>query len=265
MKTMSSSDFREYRRKTRETEYVLIDVRQPGEYTRVHIPGAQLIPLGELEEKIDELPDKDLIFYCRSGARSRVAALNAEYFNTPGRTIINLEGGMLAWDGERLKGFPDMAALNMDLGREQILMSAMDLEKGAHRFYSHVMEQYPGLDLNSILAGVRDGEMAHARLIYSHLKAMNPGVQSFEDIYSRLKGDILEGGQPLDACIAEMGQDTRKIDILEIGILMEYQAYDMYRNIADTGDDKQVTEAFFSLSQAEKHHMDILIKAIDAQ
>lgn len=263
MKPMSCSDFREYRRKTREAEYVLIDVRQPGEYARDHIPGARLIPLGELEERLEELPAKDLIFYCRSGARSRVAALNADYFKTPGRTVFNLEGGMLAWDGTSLRGFPDMAALDMDLGREQTLISAMNLEKGAHRFYTHVMENHKHLGLDSLLTDVRDGEMAHARLIYSHLKASAPETPSFEDVYGRLMGDLLEGGQTLDSCIDGLGQGIGRIDVLEAGILMEYQAYDMYRNIADTGEDKQLSQAFYSLSQAEKNHMDILIKAID--
>ncbi len=36
-------------------EYVLVDVRQPKEYERGHIPGARLIPLSELEDRMDEL------------------------------------------------------------------------------------------------------------------------------------------------------------------------------------------------------------------
>jgi sulfur-carrier protein adenylyltransferase/sulfurtransferase len=39
----------------REGTYTLLDVRQPKEYERVHIPGAKLIPLPELSESIDRL------------------------------------------------------------------------------------------------------------------------------------------------------------------------------------------------------------------
>ena len=45
-------------------EYNLIDVRQPKEYESEHIPGAVLVPLGELESKLDEFdPEKPTIAY----------------------------------------------------------------------------------------------------------------------------------------------------------------------------------------------------------
>lgn len=59
----------------KEGTYEIVDVRQPQEYVAGHIPGAKLIPLGEIEERMDEFaPDQDLLFYCRSGARSMAAA-----------------------------------------------------------------------------------------------------------------------------------------------------------------------------------------------
>ncbi len=45
-------------------DVVLLDVRQPGEYKRSHIPGAKLIPIKELESRLHELdPDKPTIVY----------------------------------------------------------------------------------------------------------------------------------------------------------------------------------------------------------
>lgn len=47
-----------------EGTFTLLDVRQPGEYTSARIPGAKLIPIAELPERIKELdPDKPLITY----------------------------------------------------------------------------------------------------------------------------------------------------------------------------------------------------------
>jgi rhodanese-related sulfurtransferase len=49
----------------------MLDVREPDEWQEAHIPGATLIPLGELEERLSEVPkDKDIVVYCRSGNRS---------------------------------------------------------------------------------------------------------------------------------------------------------------------------------------------------
>ncbi|THB74070.1 MAG: hypothetical protein D6B25_14140 [Desulfobulbaceae bacterium] len=45
-------------------DVILLDVRQPQEYEAAHLPGALLIPLGELDERLDELdPDKSIIVY----------------------------------------------------------------------------------------------------------------------------------------------------------------------------------------------------------
>lgn len=73
---------------------VVLDVRQPDEYEAGHVPGAVLIPLDELEARIDEVPDGDLYVICRSGGRSRKAL---ELLITRGRRGVNVAGGTLAW------------------------------------------------------------------------------------------------------------------------------------------------------------------------
>ena len=48
----------------KEGTYVLLDVRQPGEYEKVRIPGAKLVPLPELTDRLGELdPDRPVIAY----------------------------------------------------------------------------------------------------------------------------------------------------------------------------------------------------------
>ncbi len=44
--------------------YTLLDVRQPGEYEKMHLPGAKLVPVGELPERLGELdPSKPVVVY----------------------------------------------------------------------------------------------------------------------------------------------------------------------------------------------------------
>lgn len=77
---------------------ILLDVRQPEEHAEVHIPNSILIPLGELEERIDELDeyrDKELIVYCRSGNRSGQACMFLDMMGF--ENTVNLRGGMLSW------------------------------------------------------------------------------------------------------------------------------------------------------------------------
>ena len=76
----------------------LVDVRQPEEIAEYNIGGVAL-PLGKIQnmqiEDIEDLKNDEVIFYCRSGARSGVAAMILDqmgFSNTK-----NLTGGMLAW------------------------------------------------------------------------------------------------------------------------------------------------------------------------
>lgn len=79
----------------REAGAVVIDVRQPDEYEEGHVPGARLIPLGEVGARLDEVPtDTDVLVICRSGARSMKAA---EVMAAAGRRPLNVAGGTLAW------------------------------------------------------------------------------------------------------------------------------------------------------------------------
>jgi rhodanese-related sulfurtransferase len=56
-------------------DYIILDVRNQDEYDNGHIEGAVLIPVSELEGRLDELPaDKPIITYCKSGARSATAS-----------------------------------------------------------------------------------------------------------------------------------------------------------------------------------------------
>ncbi len=74
----------------------LLDVREPWEYLAGHVPGAQLIPLGELEQRVSEVPrDREVLAICHSGQRSLAAA---GYLQQLGYTAIsNVDGGTAAW------------------------------------------------------------------------------------------------------------------------------------------------------------------------
>lgn len=82
-------------------DYVILGVRTPDEFDEGHIKGAILIPVLELDNRLDELPkDKPVITYCRSGIRSRNAA-NILVEN--GFKQVYDMGGILEWIS---KGYP---------------------------------------------------------------------------------------------------------------------------------------------------------------
>jgi adenylyltransferase/sulfurtransferase len=80
----------------RGDNFILIDVREPHEYQICNIPYAQLIPLGELPKRLNELDQNaDYVMHCKSGMRSAKAVdlLRQSGF----KRVRNMKGGILAW------------------------------------------------------------------------------------------------------------------------------------------------------------------------
>ncbi|MBE7519340.1 MAG: rhodanese-like domain-containing protein [Thermoflexaceae bacterium] len=80
---------------------VMVDVREPHEYVEVHATGVRLVPVNTVINEVAQIREfaggKEVLFICRSGQRS---ALAAEYATAAGLTELpfyNVEGGTLAW------------------------------------------------------------------------------------------------------------------------------------------------------------------------
>jgi len=64
VKSMNSREAKEFMSGKSQDEFTLLDVRQPGEYEKNHIPGSKLIPIGELEKRLGEIdPGKPVLTY----------------------------------------------------------------------------------------------------------------------------------------------------------------------------------------------------------
>lgn len=85
----------------RDQGALILDVREPDEWTQFHIPGAVLIPLGELPNRLNEVPkDGEVVVVCRSGNRSatgRDILLNAGF-----PLVTSMAGGVTQWQSQGL-------------------------------------------------------------------------------------------------------------------------------------------------------------------
>jgi rhodanese-related sulfurtransferase len=74
---------------------VVVDVRQPDEYEEGHVPGARLIPLPEVPQRLGDMPaGEQVLLICGTGGRSQRAA---EFLRERGRDAVNVAGGTRAW------------------------------------------------------------------------------------------------------------------------------------------------------------------------
>ena len=95
-----------------DEKVLVVDIREPYEFEKSHLPGAICIPRGLLEgaadagtkyrdERLCRAQDETILLYCQSGGRSALAALTLQQMGFG--TVYNLAGGIELWDAE---GFP---------------------------------------------------------------------------------------------------------------------------------------------------------------
>ena len=81
-----------------ESHAIIIDVREDDEVAQAAIPGAVHIPMGELLDRLDEVPrDRQVVVICHSGGRSENVCRYLEANEDGFENIANLEGGIVAW------------------------------------------------------------------------------------------------------------------------------------------------------------------------
>lgn len=272
---ITSEDLRRKREQQVEGDYALVDVRQPEEYKAGHIPGATLLPLGEVENSLDKLPpDKDVVFYCAAGKRSAMAARLAVESGRFQSRLLSLQGGFGAWDGLSLPDFPKVELFAADDSLHEMLLRAMEQEKGAMRLYTSVGEAAAGprgsKPICSLMQELAGFEEAHAKAVYDHLQKHWQDAREippFQELFDSMAGTILEGGRDvseLDSWIRDARQGGC-MELAELALELEMSALDLYNALADRMKESAIEaeDVFRSLAQQEKSHARLIMKHLD--
>lgn len=248
-------------------EYAIIDVRQVEEYREGHVPGALLIPLGELTVRAKELEafrGRSLLFYCRSGGRSsRAAAWAAQALSLP--NVMNLSGGFMNWNGVALPEFPRLQGFDLGGSIEALLNQALELEKGTHRLYELLATSFTTGPVGAVIASLAQAEMAHGRAIHGVLRELGGDVpEDFERLFEELEGNLIESGESYSEVVArarELGEYGESA-LLELALEIELQAYDLYSNLASRAEPGRARDSLEKLADQEKQHANAVMNAI---
>ncbi len=249
-----------------EGDVLLVDVREPAEYAAGHIPGAQLIPLMQLVERVEDLrPGVHTVFYCHSGQRSLRAAAHV-VMNRSLDNIYNLEGGILGWDGKALPDFPNLRTFEGVGSKEDVLRRAMDLEKGILRLYETFLARHIDTPLEKPLLELASAELAHVRALYKALrKHMGSAAPDFEELYGSMTGDIVESGEAIEDVVERMSVVDRSgpITVLEMALELELRAHDLYSKLAHREGDGEIRETFKQLAAQERRHAKVVLRGLE--
>lgn len=244
-------------------EFQLVDVRQDAEYAEGHIPGARLVPLPELADRLGELDRaKPVVAYCRSGKRSAAGAM---LLLGQGFTVGHLEGGFMGWEGAAAVGLP---AFGMEHFTD--LNDSKDILRVAFRMEGALGDLYEGLaadtaksghkavsDLLTRLSGMESG---HQQMVFDLARRLDTGVRDIHAYGQGLTYDVLEGGMTAKEFLASAQASgaqklTTPAAILDLAMSAEAQALDLYLRAADKAADANAKATFLELAEAEKAHV----------
>ncbi len=241
--------------------YNLVDVRQDWEYEEFHLPGATLIPLPELADRIGDIPNhKPTLVYCAVGGRSASAAslISGQGISE----VYNMLGGIMAWKNEYAVGPQTLGMIYFsdDKSPIEILGIAYEMENNLGTFYSE-LTQASKPELVDAFTRLLKFEKGHKAKIFNLARELDPSIKKHEDMKQRSSIPALEGGLTPEAFFEANKEylETPK-GALEAAMMFETQALDLYLRVALKAEKNASIELLRTLAQEEKSHLKLLGK-----
>lgn len=265
VKSMTAEEARSFMGVRRIEHFTLLDVRQPDEYKSEHIPGAKLIPLPELDRRLNEISaDKPTIVYCAIGGRSRVAAqiLAGKGFSE----VINLTGGIKAWNGRKAIGEVDqgLALFSGKESLEETLVVAYSLEAGLQEFYLEMMQSVKDAKARELFNKLSDIERKHQQRVYEAYRGLT-GTRMNQDEFAREKVfPAMEGGLTTQEYMA-IYQPNMEVatEVISLAMVIEAQALDLYQRAAERAENDDGKTALIQIAEEERTHLALLGKLFE--
>lgn len=252
---MTVDQTREYIRDNGRQSYTLLDCRGADEYENEHIPGALLIPLHQLPDRLTELDrEKPHIIYCRSGKRS--GAATAMMLGHDFKEVYNMEGGMLVWNGFKATGVPlgGMFCCPPDASLEEVTALAWAMEEGARIFYQNAANNLDDKECKQTYSDLVSSEQEHKEALMSVYREIT-GKEDI-DVFPGDMGETvyMEGGIKLKDAL-KWAEGKESFEIMEYLMALESNSYDLYSKIARHLKDQSKARVFHKLADEELSHL----------
>ncbi|MFZ5447237.1 MAG: rhodanese-like domain-containing protein [Thermodesulfobacteriota bacterium] len=255
--SMDAEETKAYMAQHREDEYTILDVRQPWEYEDSHLPGAKLMPLPQLSDMYKELdPEKPTIVHCAIGGRSRVAAQMLSGWGF--KEVYNLAGGIKAFEGPKATG-PQELNLSLVRGDEtpaEIITLAYGMEKALQVFYETLSTESQDQETKELFTQLARVEVRHEERLFEAYRQVEPGARDRESFEASVVPGTLEGGFDAQEFMESNKSHLQTPpQVLDLAMMLETQALDLYLRFADHCQQAQTREVLFALAGEEKAHL----------
>ncbi|MFC1895046.1 rhodanese-like domain-containing protein [Thermodesulfobacteriota bacterium] len=263
--SMDAPQAKSFLEENEEGSYTLLDVRQPHEYEEARIPGARLIPLPQLSDRLGEIDrDKPLLVYCAVGGRSRVAAqlLSGQGFSK----VLNLKGGIKSWQGEKAAGPPEhgMSLITGKESPQEMIVLAFGMEEGLGSFYRAMAQSAANTDVARLFQELSKIEQRHKERLFGLYLEMEDSAVSRDEFDKHILPGVMEGGMTTEEFMALHGSFLETVPgTLELAMILETQALDLYMRFAQKSEDAAVRKVLHSIFDEEKAHLKSLGKLLE--
>jgi len=190
----------------------------------------------------------------------------AQYLHGQGfKTIYNLKGGMMAWEGHEATGPQEMgmSVLTGDETPAQIIRIAYSHEQGLAVFYVKMVALISDAETAGIFNLLADIEEHHKQKLFDLYKSLDSSVER-ESFDKQISVGVMEGGRSVEEFVRENQSSVKKpADAINIAMMIEAQALDLYLRYADKINDENVKRVLFNLADEEKAHLKRLGSLMD--
>lgn len=198
------------------------------------------------------------------GGRSRVAAqmLSGKGF----KKILNLTGGMKAWNGEKAR-FEQEKGLELFTGNEsleEVLTIAYGLELGLEEFYISMMETAKIEMVESLFSRLSKIEVKHMdRIFDEYIRVTGSGI-SREEFDSQEVAYMSEGGMSTQEYIEFFKPDHESPEgVIEMAMSIEAQALDLYFRASERIEPEGSKKFLARMADEERTHLKELGNLMD--
>lgn len=247
----------DYMRRSSADAYTLLDVRQPKEYESEHLPGAKLVPLPDLGERIGELDAaKPTLVYCAIGGRSRIAA---QMLASKGFTeVYNLAGGIKAWASKKAIGKEELG-MSLFSGKEspeETLVLAYSLEAGLRDFYLSMADKVNDVKTTALFEKLSAIEVKHQDRLLDEYNRLSGASMDRDEFEAKRVAPQMEGGLSTDEYIAIYQPDmTVPLEVISLAMAIEAQALDLYQRAAERAEAVDTQKALLNIADEERAHL----------
>lgn len=264
IKSIKTADAKAYIESSPTDAYQLIDVRQPEEFMRQHLPGALTVPLNDLlADQVVLDREKPTLVYCTRGERSMAAS---QWLITNGfKDVRHIEGGINDWMGNKAFGHFELNLnlLNPETDFPDAISMAYAMEEGLRIFYMELARETKDAFFQKLYRKLASFEVEHK----SDLSRKYLSVEGRELIQKEVDerhGQIMEGGGYADITLIKTLANTEDVsDIFGLAMAFEIQAFDFYFRLSQHAVKPDVKAFFLEMADAEKVHLGFISREMD--